>query len=147
MQNVRVYEWFNYLSGSLHTGGFAHIFRPARWSSDESSWGAIGKSAMGRVGGCFEHIEKKLVAELKKENERQGRTETEREIGKEQEIHAVGNSFTVIDAYLLVFWRWGGEIGFEMKEKYPLYRKLVEGAVTRESVKKVLAIEAINIDI
>jgi glutathione S-transferase len=59
-----------------------------------------------------------------------------------------GSSFnsalTVVDPYLLVFYRWGSEIGPNMKEKYPKYTALVENLVQLAPVKSTLEIEEIE---
>jgi glutathione S-transferase len=40
-------------------------------------------------------------------------------------LYAVGSTFTVVDPYLLVFYRWGVAIGVNMKVGYPYYIALV----------------------
>jgi glutathione S-transferase len=49
-----------------------------------------------------------------------------------------------VDPYLLVFYRWGSEIGLNMKEKYPKYTALVENLVQLAPVKSTLEIEEIE---
>ncbi len=35
--------------------------------------------------------------------------------------HAVGDTSTAVDAYLLVMYRWGNETGYDMRVKYPKF--------------------------
>jgi len=56
---------------------------------------------------------------------------------------AVGEQMTAVDAFLLVFWRWGSLHGFGM-ESYPRYRALMEMLVVKEVVKETLRIEEIE---
>jgi len=52
-------------------------------------------------------------------------------------------ALTVVDAYLFVFYRWGNQIGVEMRGKYPRYTALVENLVGLDAVKKTLRVENI----
>lgn len=61
-----------------------------------------------------------------------------------QGVHAVGDSFTVVDPYLLVFYRWGDAHGFNMRENYPKYTNLVMELVKRESVRAAVEYEGIE---
>jgi len=121
LDTVRVYEWMNWMSGTLHGGGFGHLFRPGRWSDDPAAFEGIKKKALECIRDCFDAIEGKLVG-----------------------IHAVGGAFTAVDPYLFVWYRWGNSTGFEMKEKYPKYTALVENLVKRPAVKATLEAEDIG---
>lgn len=56
---------------------------------------------------------------------------------------ALGNRFSVVDAYLLVFYRWGNRIGFAVKG-LANYTALVDRVLARPAVKKVMADEGIT---
>jgi glutathione S-transferase len=124
LETARVYEWMSWLSGTLHGIGFGRLFRPGRWTLDVDEGVLEGIKGSGRevVGECFDQIEGKLK-------------------GGEW---AVGGEFTAVDAYLLVFFRWGNQAGFEMRRRYPKYTKLVEKLVERDAVKKTLEFEKIE---
>lgn len=115
---ARVYEWMSWLSVNLHAGGFQHVFRPQRWSDDENAFEGIKGKALERVKDIFRTIDGKLTG-----------------------VYAVGGAFTAVDPYLFCFWRWGVEVGFQMKEDYPKYAKLVDNFVTRKSAKEVIKTE------
>jgi glutathione S-transferase len=118
---ARVYEWMNWLSGTLHSGGFGHLFRPQRWSDDPAAFDGIKAKAFECIRDCFDSIEEKLVS-----------------------VYAVGCALTAVDPYLLVFYRWGNDVGFEMKEKYPKYTALVSNLAQRAAVKATLEGENIG---
>ncbi len=56
---------------------------------------------------------------------------------------AAGGRFSVLDAYLLVFYRWGSRNGFPVKD-LANYTALVERVLARPAVKKVMADEGIS---
>jgi len=121
MEIARVYEWLSWLAINLHSGGFAHIFRPYRWSDDEAAHESVKQSALKRIEGIFEAVEERLVG-----------------------VHAVGGSFTAVEPYLFVFYMWGMEVKFDMKAKFPKYTALVENLVQREAAKAVIRAEGID---
>lgn len=56
----------------------------------------------------------------------------------------VGDHFTVVDGYLVVFYRWGNKQGFPMKSMKN-YTRHVEEVTGRPAVSKVLADEGITL--
>lgn len=118
---ARVYEWMNWGSGTLHGGGFGHLFRPSRYSDDPGAFDGIKAKARECIKECFEHIEGNLT-----------------------DVYAVGGALTAVDPYLFVFYRWGNVAGFEMKEKYPKYTALVSNLTQRDAVKASLEVEGIS---
>jgi glutathione S-transferase len=121
LETVRVYEWLNWISGTLHGHAFGGVLRPARLTDDEVAFAGIREKGMKNVREAFEVIEGKLTA-----------------------VFAVGEEFSVVDAYLFVFWRWGNEMGFRMREQFPNYTGLVEELVKRDAVKAALEAEGIK---
>ena len=119
LETVRAYEWMNYLSGTLHGQGFGCLWRPARFSDDMSLLDGIRAKGRKTIEECFELVETRLNG-----------------------AHAVGEDFSVVDAYLYVFWRWGSEVGVEMG-RFPKYGALVRGMIGMESVKVTLKVEGI----
>jgi glutathione S-transferase len=121
LETVRCYEWLNFLSAELHAQGFFTVVRPHYFIDDTSAHGALQQKGSAKINKCYEVIEEKLTG-----------------------LHAVGNAFSVADAYLLPFYRWGNAMGFPMKETFPKYTALVENLAEMESVKKVCEVEGIN---
>lgn len=59
----------------------------------------------------------------------------------------VGDRFTVVDAFLLVFFRWGGyRLHLPMREPYPEYARVMDRVRARPAVAKVIAEEGIRIE-
>jgi glutathione S-transferase len=123
METVRAYEWMNWLSGTLHAQGWGLFLRPQRFLEDE----ALGTArealkAKGRhiIRDCYATIESRL---------------------RDGQVHAVGEAFTAVDAYLFVFFGWGRRAEMDMATEYPKYAALVEAVREREAVKEVLAAE------
>lgn len=120
METVRVYEWMNWLSGTLHGQAFGALWRPQRFTSDPNLYSSLQRHAGGTIRGCFDDIEGRLSG-----------------------IHSVGNAFTVVDAYLLVFWRWGKRIGIDMEGNYPKYSALASAVLRRDSTKAAIEAELV----
>lgn len=131
LDTARVYEWMAWLSGTLHGGGFGHLFRPQRWttSAHPAVLEGIAARARERVEECFVMIEGKLKMECE---------------GGGEGVFAVGGALTAVDPYLFVFYRWGNNGKFGMKEKYPRYTALVDGLLEMDAVVDTLVAEGIE---
>ncbi|KFY89544.1 hypothetical protein V500_05615 [Pseudogymnoascus sp. VKM F-4518 (FW-2643)] len=121
LEIVRAYEWMNWLSGVLHGQAFGGLFRPTRYSDDPTMYASIKAMSLLTVQECFATIDQDLSSD-----------------------HAVGSSFTAVDAYLYVFYRWGVALGIDMKGKYPKYTGLVVNLVKRQSVQAALKAEGVE---
>jgi glutathione S-transferase len=86
MEAVRIYEWFNYLGGVVHTQAYGGLLRPGRVVEDPKMFDAVREKAKSNLEQAFVFIESKF---------RTGGTN-----------FAVGNDFTAVDAYLFVLCRW-----------------------------------------
>ena len=125
VETVRVYEWLNYLSGTVHGQAYGMFFRPWRFTDAED--GSLNARVQARakvmLQECYKYIDEKL----------EGRT------------WAVGDAFTAVDVYLFVFYRWGTvDMGFDMKGEYPNYAKVMGEVVKRETVKEALRVEGLE---
>lgn len=120
LEIVRTYEWFNWISGTLHGQAFGGMRRPYRFSDDPQAYDSIRAKGRKTVEESFTYIEEKLKGN-----------------------HAVGDTFTAVDAYLLVMYRWGNETGYDMRVKYPKFTGLIMEALKRDSVKAAIKDEGI----
>jgi len=111
-----------WLSNTVHTT-YGHLFRPERYADDEAARAAVKAKARVTYGDCLREIDRLLA----------GRR------------WAIGNHYTVVDGYLLVFYRWGNRQGFPVKEM-PNYARLMERVLARPAVRKVMADEGIMLD-
>jgi len=111
-----------WLSNTVHPA-FAHIFRPERYTDDKQAQEAIKSHARGMYFDCLKEIDGLL----------EGRK------------WSIGNHFTVVDGYLVVFYRWGNRVKADVKS-LPNYTRLIERVLARPAVAKVMKDEGISIE-
>lgn len=121
LARARAHEWMNLISSSLHVS-YRSIFRP-------QTYGGEDQAAMAQVqqqGG------KNLAKYLSLIESRLDPANT----------YAMGETFTVVDAYLFVFYLWSYDerIHCELPERQR-YRALAERIAARPAVQKVVARE------
>ncbi|HEX4782383.1 MAG TPA: glutathione S-transferase N-terminal domain-containing protein [Usitatibacter sp.] len=109
-----------WLSNTVHPA-FGHVFRAERYADGEAAQDAV--KAKGRTMFA-QHL--KEIDELLK-----GRK------------WAVGDRFTVVDGYLVVFYRWGNRNQVPVHE-LKNYSALMDRVLARPAVKKVMADEGIT---
>jgi glutathione S-transferase len=109
-----------WLADTVHPA-YAHLFRPERYVEGEAAKEAVKAGGRKAFGDCLAEIDRLLA-------------------GKRW---AVGGRYSVVDAYLLVFYRWGNRNGFPVKE-LAHYTALVERVLARPAVKRVMAGEGIT---
>ena len=120
---VRSLEWFNWLSGSVHAVAVRQIWRPETFTKDHSPHDGIIAKGKDNLTAAFEIIEERIA-----------RTDW-----------AVGDGYSVVDAHLLVFFRWGNRIGLDMRRLYPSWTQHTLRVLTRPAVKRELTREAISV--
>ena len=110
-----------WLANTVHTT-FAHYFRAVRYADDTASQESLKAKARGMYWDQMKEIDTLL-------NRRKW---------------SVGSSYSVVDGYLLVFYRWGNRIQMDMKSLHN-YTGLVERVMDRPTVRKVMADEGITL--
>ena len=123
LEIVRVYEWLNWLSGTMHGQAWGGYLRSERYSDDPSMFPAIKAKARKSIKECMNKIENDLRGE-----------------------HAVGTHFTVVDPFIFVFYRWTA-FNFpdlDMQKRFPKMTNLIKDLLTRSAVQKALATENIK---
>lgn len=118
---ARAIEWMSWLTSSVHAHAFAQVFRPARFVSDESLHAPLKARGLELLDLAYRDIEQRL----------QGRE------------WALGADYSLVDAYLLVFYRWGNRVGVDMRARYPRYTRQAEAVVARPAVQRALQQEQI----
>jgi glutathione S-transferase len=111
-----------WLSNTVHAS-YGHFMRPARYVDDPAAQEAV--KAKGRT--MFEDYLKEIDSLL---------------AGRKW---CIGDHYTAVDGYLLVFYRWGN------RQKMPVralknYSALADRVLARPAVKKVMADEGITMD-
>ncbi len=111
-----------WLSNTVHTT-YGHLFRPERYADGEAAREAVKAKAREVYGHCLKEIDGLLA-------------------GRQW---AIGSHYTVVDGYLLVFYRWGNRQGYPVKSMAN-YARLMDRVLARPAVKRVMADEGIALD-
>ncbi len=111
-----------WLSNTVHTT-YGHLFRPERYVDGDAARDAVKEKARAVYGDCLKEIDGLLA-------------------GRQW---AIGSHYTVVDGYLLVFYRWGNRQGYPVKSMAN-YARLMDRVLARPAVKRVMADEGITLD-
>ncbi|WP_420466565.1 glutathione S-transferase family protein [Panacagrimonas sp.] len=122
--HARALEWMSWLASIMHQGGVRTVFRPERFTTDPAGAPAIAEQGRINLRPGYDDIEARLS----------GRT------------WALGDAFSAIDAYLLVFYRWGNRCGLRMRETCPEYSRVMDAVRARPAVQRVVAREGIHFE-
>jgi len=120
LARARAHEWMNLISSSLHVA-YRSIFRPQSYGGEQPA----GMAAVQEQGG------KNLAKYLELIESRLG-----------DSTYALGETFTVVDAYLFVFYLWSFDerVKCGLPER-PRYAALAERIAARAAVRKAVARE------
>ena len=118
-QAVSTMAW---ISNTVHPS-YGHYLRPARYVDGDDHQEAVKAKGRSNFEGYLREIDGLLA-------------------GKKW---CIGNHFTVVDGYLLVFYRWGNRAKMPVKE-LKNYTALVDRVMSRAAVHKVMADEGITLD-
>jgi glutathione S-transferase len=111
-----------WLSNTVHTT-YGHLVRPARYADDAPSQESIKAKARASYEEYLREIDRLLA----------GRK------------WAIGDRYSCVDGYLLVFYRWGNRQKMPVRE-LKNYSALADRVLARPAVKKVMADEGITLD-
>ncbi|GAD93154.1 glutathione-S-transferase theta, GST, putative [Paecilomyces variotii No. 5] len=114
IESARIYEWLNYLSGTLHGQGYGALWRPERFIDDSNLYPLLQKKAMETIRRCYAFIESKFAAK--------------------RSLYAVGNRFTIVDPFLFVLYRWGYRAKIDMECDYHLFGEWANRLSHRKSI-------------
>lgn len=121
---ARCLEWLAWLSNSVHVA-FAQVLRPERYVSDAKNYPPVVENGYKNVCQALAMIEMHLA----------------------KNPYMLGDSFSVVDANLLPFYRWanGPRIKIDMSSDYPAYTRFILKLGERPSVKKALEVEGLSL--
>lgn len=111
-----------WLSNTVHAT-YGHLVRPARYADDAPSQESIKAKARTMYEDYLREIDGLLA----------GRK------------WAIGNHYTAVDGYLLVFYRWGNRQKMPVREMKN-YTAVMDKVLARPAVKRVMADEGITLD-
>lgn len=120
---VRSLEWFNWLSGSVHAVAVRQVWRPETFTQDLTQHDAIIGKGKQNLATAFALIEERV----------------------RHAAWAVGDRYSIVDPYLLVFYRWGNRMGFGMREKYPSWTGHTQRVLERPAVTRALSREEVSV--
>lgn len=116
-ETIQVYEWLNYLSTVAHNQAMAQIWRTERFTDDLTTYPAIQAKGRKVIQEVYALIEGKL--------------------GSRGEIeYAVGNSLIVADPFIVVVYLWSRKLGFNLKERFPIFAAYAERHLQKGSFAK-----------
>jgi glutathione S-transferase len=121
---ARCLEWLNWLSGNVHANSCGQIWRAHRFSDDEAALEGIRAKGRAALVDQYAYVERLLG---------DGRD------------WAVAGRYSVADAYLLVFFHWGGRIGLDMRGDHPAWARIMDKVLARPAVRRALATEEVEV--
>lgn len=119
---ARCLEWLSWISIDLHGIGYGQLWRPHRFVADTALYEAVKGRGLDNIRASYDHIEHILS---------DGRD------------WAVPGSYTIVDAYLTVFWLWGRRIGLDMETGWPHWARLMAKVLARPAVHRALQQEGL----
>lgn len=119
---ARGWEWLSWLATDVHSYVFMQVFYPMRYADTPSAQAEVEANGRAKLAACFVDLESRLPAEG----------------------YTLGE-FSVVDALLIVFFRWAKRYGFSPQARYPRWAALSERTLARASVQAVFEDERINL--
>lgn len=122
LAKARCLEFIAWLSSDVHAV-FKQIWRAERFSIDEGHLSAIRAKGKVNASTCMADIENRL---------------------KGSTVYAVGDRYTVVDPYLLVYYGWGRSVGLQMSQ-YPAFTAYIERLISaRPVIQQVMEYEGLS---
>lgn len=125
LRQARCDEWLAWLAGWVHGVGFGLLWRPERFSTDSEHGDSLTTRAREVIETAYSDIEKRLA---------DGR------------VWALGESFSMVDPFLLVLYRWGNRIDWPMQDRYPAWAALTQRTAERPAVARALQTEGVRVE-
>ena len=117
---ARLLSLIGFLATSVHPS-VAHMWRPYRYTSDESAFPAIQETGRNAFDDYLQQIDAKLTSR-----------------------HWFSDQYSVADPYLLVFYVWGQRRGYPMQD-LKNFTALKDRLLERRAVQQIFAKEKINL--
>jgi glutathione S-transferase len=113
---ARAYELMSWFASSLHVT-IAQIWRPTRFTQDATVIAALRAEGPAILLEGYREIERLMEGPW-----------------------LLGETFSVLDPYAVVFWRWGERLGFEM-HRFPAWAAHKARVMARPAAERAVAIE------
>ena len=119
LRRYRAHEWMNFMSSSVHTY-IRSIFRSSVYAGEaEAAKSAVNAQGVKNLAKAVATVEKRLAGQT----------------------WALGDNFSVVDAYLFVIYLWSTDARIESVPARPLWDAVAERVWQRPAVQRVVAIE------
>jgi glutathione S-transferase len=124
VDDARCSEWLAWISSTVHPA-FAHMRRPYRYADGETAQEEVSRKGRDACAKLWAEIDSKLA-------------------GRD---YAVGKTFTVADAYLMVLWIWGRgpALGYDMPADFPNWTRHARLIAERPAVMRVFETEKLTL--
>lgn len=116
---ARVFEWLSWFASSLHPM-YGLLWRPERFTDEEAMRKNLSGGAKQRIAPLYDRMADRL-----------GR-----------QSYLAGETFTLADAYGIVFFRWANRVGIPIAGNLQDWARRIEA---RPAVQRVLALEGISL--
>jgi glutathione S-transferase len=113
----------SFFTSSIHAGAAAGVFRPERFTDDEAARKTVTLKCLDTFQGYMREIDTML----------------------QNNTYLLGEPYSILDPYVLVFFRWGNRMKIDMNGLFPAYHRHAQLMLTRPAVQKVLQHEAISL--
>ncbi|MBS7703699.1 glutathione S-transferase family protein [Chelatococcus asaccharovorans] len=123
LDGFRCLEWLNWLSSTVHAVGYGQLWRPERFTDDRTQFENIIAKGRENIIAAYRHIEKILS-------------------GRQW---SVGDGYSCVDPFLLVFYLWGNAVGFAMQTEYPAWSAHAARVLARDAVQRAIAQEGLTL--
>lgn len=120
---VRAVEWFNWLSSAVHAVAVRMVWRADFFSGDPATHPAIIAKGHEHLTNAHELIEQRM---------------------QDREF-AVGSTYSIVDLYLLVYFRWGNRMQLDMASRFPAWAAHARRLEARPAVQRALAAEKVSL--
>ena len=150
LQKAQVLSWLVFLSGSVHGQGYGALWRPGRYFDLTTTPATSIPPPTTTPIPNFDPTELKIKQVIQAAGRRsidKFYGQIEARIGLGGSVYAVGDGLTVVDFYLYLFWRWGVSVGVPMRERYGRWEALVRVLEGRESVRRTLEVEGLELEL
>jgi glutathione S-transferase len=122
LRNARCYEWLLFIATSVHIA-YAQLWRPRRFLRDEGPHDeALAQSGREDIVRYNREIDARLGSPW-----------------------ALGEPYSIVDAYLLPFYRWGVRTGHDMRKVAPKWSVWNDRMLERPAVLRALEAEGLKI--
>lgn len=120
-ETARAMQLLSWLSGTVHATAFAAMFRPARFTADETLHAGIKEGAHANLTSHFVELDDLCGAGW-----------------------LAGGDFTAADSYAAVFYRWARAAKFDLS-LYPRWTALVSRVAERPSFVRAIEHEGLKL--